>query len=144
MALQNPTAPASFDFARLVAAQAIPGVAQSTTSNPAGGFPNTGGNNGGITGAGSIDDILKSSNINTSIIVPSLASVAPIPEAALAGDPFKVADVSTLTIRSDTAFKPLAKANLGIVSEANIAGARFGLGKGIVPSQQGQGQTLPQ
>lgn len=141
MSKQN-LAPASFDFGQLVASRAIPG-AESTTSNHAGGFPNNGGNGGGITGsAASIDDNLLKSSLDSAFVLPSLAGAFPRFQGALEGNALDFVDNSTFSIKSSSNFAPAQKNPLALVSGCGIANSTVGIGKGLgLPSPQGQGQT---
>ena len=139
MANPNSAQPASIDFGQLVASRAIPGA---LTSNPAPGFPISGGACGGITGSASIDDSLKVS-IEPTLVFPSLSRVFPKIQGALEGNAFDFVDNSTLwTKSSGNFFAPGQKNPLALVSGCGIAESTLGIGKGIgLPSPQGQGQT---
>ncbi len=135
MSKQNP-APDSFDFGQLVASRAIPG-AESTTSNHAGGFPNSGGNAGGMF-TGSVDEMLQNGGLDDATTLGSVDSIfsAISQGGVFAGDMFAVFEKYLGNLQRHKNFKSLLA--LGGVSLTN---ARLFLGSEIIPSPQGQGKT---
>ena len=135
--MSNPNPAASFDFGQLVASRAIPG-AESTTSNHAGGFPNSGGNAGGIL-EGSVDDAMpQHGGLDNATTLGSVNSIfsAISQEGVFTGDMFAVFEKYLGNLQRHKNFKSLLA--LGGVSLTN---ARLFLGSEIIPSPQGQGKT---
>ena len=137
MAASTHAQPASIDFShQLVASGAIPGGA-STSNNPAAGFPNSGGNAGGMF-TGSVDEMLQNGGLDDATTLGSVNSIfsAISQGGVFAGDMFAVFEKYLGNLQTLKNFKSLFA--LGGVSLTN---ARLFLGSGVVPSQQGQGQA---
>lgn len=135
MALPNP-APISNSFLEGVASGAIPGAA-STTTNHAGGFPNSGGNGGKMI-EGSVDTMLQHGGLDDATTLGSVNSIfsAISQGGVFTGDMFAVFEKYLGNLQTLNNFKSLFA--LGGVGLTN---ARLFLGSGIIPSQQGQGQA---
>ena len=132
MALPN-TAPISNSFLAGVASGAIPGAA-STTSNHAGGFPNSGGNGWGMMLEGSVDTMLQHGGLDGATTLGSMNTIlGAIQGGAFAGDIFAVFEKYLGNLQTLKNFKSLFA--LGGVSLSN---ARLGLGAALLPSGQGQ------
>ncbi len=140
MAVPNPAPPPSMKIGEMLYANEI---STQTAKNPAtaSGLPNT--NNGAFGGMKDNvgGDISKTLEFGSLVDIISFLNQQ---GGVLSGDMFSsiasggiFANISTSMLPSQ--FKSLLR--IGLV--ANFAGARFGLGKSILPSQQGQGQTLP-
>ena len=136
MAVPNPAPPPSMNIGEMLYANKI--STTGTPANTASGIPANNGGGGGmndnvggdISGVFNLGDIWGMFNIGGGIFSGDIFS------SIVSGGIF--ANISTSMLPSQ--FKALLR--IGLV--ANFAGARFGLGKGIVPSQQGQVQTTPQ
>ena len=136
MAVPNPAPPPSMNIGEMLYANKI--STTGTPANTASGIPANNGAFGGmkdsvggdVNGVFNLGDIWGMFNIGGGIFSGDIFS------SIVSGGIF--ANISTSMLPSQ--FKALLR--IGLV--ANFAGARFGLGKGIVPSHQGPVQTTLQ
>jgi hypothetical protein len=135
MDVPNPAPPPSINigqmlYANKISTTDIPDTARGIPANN-GAFGGMNDNVGGdVSGVFNLGDIWGMFNIGGGIFSGDMFS------SIASGGIF--ANISTSMLPSQ--FKALLR--IGLV--ANFAGARFGLGQGITPSQQGQVQTTPQ
>ena len=139
MAVPNPAPPPSMNIGEMLYANKISTTA--TPANTASGIPVNNGGGGGMKDSVGGD---VNGTLNFGSLMEIISFLGQQGQGIFSGDIFSsivsggiFANISTSMLPSQ--FKALLR--IGLV--ANFAGARFGLGQGITPSQQGQVQTTP-